>query len=62
VINAPAADVKVSGGVTSMSGAVIGGTVSISGGSNLHYDEALSRIGGSGSIRYRVASWLEAVR
>jgi len=62
VINAPAAAFTVSGSA-SMSGAIIGKTMKITGGANVHYDEALARIGGSGSGGgYHVASWLEAVR
>ena len=60
-INAPGADYTVSGS-GSLSGAFIGKTMKITGGANVHYDEALGRasIGASGS--YRVASWVETVR
>jgi hypothetical protein len=62
VINAPAADFKISDSV-SMSGAIIGKTTKITGGVNVHYDEALSRMSGGGSGGgYRVGSFVEAVR
>lgn len=62
VINAPAATFTVSGSA-SLSGAMIGKTMNISGGANVHYDAALSRMGGGGTgVGYRVASWVEAVR
>ncbi len=62
VINAPGADFTISGSA-SLSGAMIGKTMSMSGGANVHYDEALSRMGGGGmGSGYRVASWVEGVR
>lgn len=61
-INAPAAAFTVSGSA-SMSGAIIGKTMNISGGANVHYDEALALLGGSGGTSgYSVRSWLEGVR
>jgi hypothetical protein len=60
-INAPGADFTISGS-GSYSGALIGKTMNISGSADLHYDEALSKMSGSASSGYRVASWLEAVR
>ena len=61
-INAPGADFTASGSAE-MSGAIIGKTMNISGGANVHYDEALARAGGIGGTPcYRVASFVEAVR
>lgn len=60
-INAPGAAVTVSGG-TSFSGGLIGKTMNISGGASIHYDEALVRAGIGPADRYRVGSWVEAVR
>ena len=61
-VNAPGSDFKISGGA-SVSGALIGRTMDISGSGNIHYDEALAKFAGSGSAGvYRVASWVEAVR
>ncbi|MEQ1862919.1 MAG: hypothetical protein ABMA13_23605 [Chthoniobacteraceae bacterium] len=62
-INAPAAAFTNSGGST-FSGALIGKTMTITGGlTTIHYDEALGRIAGSGTGGgYRVKSWVEAVR
>jgi hypothetical protein len=61
-INSPGAVVTVSSGA-SLSGAIIGKTMAISGGSSVHYDAALKRITGNVSIgSYRVRSWVEAVR
>jgi hypothetical protein len=61
-LNAPAADITLSGSAN-YSGAVIGKTINISGGASIHFDAALSRSGGSGSGgSYSVASWVEAVR
>ena len=59
-INAPGADFTLSGS-GSFSGALIGKTMVVSGSADLHYDEALSRIGGIGN-GYRVASYVELVR
>lgn len=62
VINAPAAAFTASGSAT-MSGAIIGKTMNISGGANVHYDEALSRTGGGGAGGgYTVRSFVEGVR
>ncbi len=60
-INAPGADFTVSGSA-SLSGAFIGKTMNISGGANVHFDEALGRAGGGASGQYHFASWVEAVR
>lgn len=60
-INAPGAAFTVSGSA-SMSGAVIGKTMNISGGANVHYDEALTRLGTGGGAGYQVSSFVEAVR
>jgi len=62
VIDAPGYNVTISGG-GSLSGAVIGNTINISGGSGLHYDEALNT-GGAGSAigNYAFASWFEDTR
>jgi hypothetical protein len=60
-INAPGADFTLSGSA-SFSGALIGKTMNMSGGANLHYDEALGRAGGSTAAQYKVGSWVEAVR
>ncbi len=61
VINAPAAAFTASGSAT-MSGAIIGKTMNISGGANVHYDEALSRMGGGSGGGYTVRSFVEGVR
>lgn len=61
VIDAPGAAFTVSGGAD-MSGAIIGKTMNISGGSNVHYDEAIARFGADGSAGYQVSSFVEAVR
>jgi len=60
-INAPGAALTVSGGAE-MSGAFIGKTMSISDGTNIHFDEALPRIGANGDAGYQVSSFVEAVR
>jgi len=60
VIYAPEADFSMSGGGNNpydLIGAGIVNSVSMSGHFNFHYDEALSRLGGSGT--YTVASWTE---
>ena len=61
VLNAPGADVTVSG-TGAISGALIGKTLLISGGASVHYDQALARIGGNSGGAYTVATWTEAVR
>jgi Tfp pilus assembly protein PilX len=62
VINAPGYDVTISGG-GSISGAVIANTLNLSGGSGLHYDEALNTNGASSAIgNYAFASWFEDTR
>ena len=61
VINAPAAAFTVSGSAD-MSGAIIGKTMNISGGANVHYDEALSRMSGVIGNGYSVRSFVEGVR
>lgn len=60
-INAPGAAFTVSGSA-SLSGALIGKTMNISGGANVHYDEALGRASIGAAGQYRVGSWVEAVR
>ena len=59
-INAPGADFTISGSAN-FSDALIGKTMNISGGANVHYDQALASMAGSG-YGYKVASWVEAVR
>jgi len=62
VINAPGFDMTISGG-GSVSGAVIANTLNISGGSGLHYDEALNTNGNNSTIgNYAFASWFEDTR
>jgi primosomal replication protein N/Tfp pilus assembly protein PilX len=62
VINAPGFDITISGG-GSVSGAVIANTLNLSGGSGLHYDEALNINGTSSAIgNYAFASWFEDTR
>ncbi|MCE9609490.1 MAG: hypothetical protein K8R23_04625 [Chthoniobacter sp.] len=60
-INAPGAAVTVSDS-TSFSGGLIGKTMNICNGASIHYDEALGRAGIGPADRYRVGSWVEAVR
>jgi hypothetical protein len=58
-INAPAYKVTVSGS-GGISGALIGDTLTISGGAGLHYDEALNINGNSNILgNYSYASWFE---
>ncbi|PYJ11369.1 MAG: hypothetical protein DMF06_02855 [Verrucomicrobia bacterium] len=58
-INAPAYRVTVSGS-GGISGALIGDTLTISGGAGLHYDEALNINGNSNILgNYSYASWFE---
>lgn len=62
MIEAPSSDFTISGDAD-FSGALIGKTITISGGASVHYDKALSRYYLPGDFRgYRVASWLEGVR
>ncbi len=61
VINGPGADFTLSGNA-SFSGALIGKTMNISGGANVHYDEALNRNGTASGNHYQFRSWVEAVR
>lgn len=62
VINAPGAQFTISGD-SNFSGALIGKTMTISGGASVHYDQALAKLsGGAGGGTYHVASWVEAVR
>jgi len=62
VINAPGFDATISGG-GSYNGAVIANTLNISGGSGLHYDEALNTSGAGSAIgNYAFASWFEDTR
>jgi Tfp pilus assembly protein PilX len=62
VIDAPGYNITISGG-GSLSGAVIANTLNISGGSGLHYDEALNTSGASSAIgNYAFASWFEDTR
>lgn len=56
VLNAPGFDVTVSGG-GSFCGSLTANTLTISGGSGLHYDQALS--GGSNTDHFSYASWFE---
>ncbi len=59
MIYAPNADVLVKGGGSSgdMYGSIVADNIIFTGGTSLHYDEALSDIGAV--IDYRIASWLE---
>jgi hypothetical protein len=58
-INAPAYDVTISGG-GSLAGALVANTLTESGGSGLHYDEALGSGGASTTVgNYAFASWFE---
>ena len=57
-IYAPDAFVELSGG-GNIYGSVVGRVVDNSGGSQFHYDEALSRIGSSGPAGFRQISWRE---
>jgi hypothetical protein len=62
VINAPGFDATISGG-GSYNGAIIANSLTISGGSGLHYDEALNTNGASTAIgNYAFASWFEDTR
>ncbi len=62
VVDAPGAAVTASGN-GSVSGAIIGKSLNVSGGGAFHYDEALSRLAGTEIIPgYQVASIVEAVR
>jgi len=62
VINAPGFDATISGG-GSYNGALIANSLNISGGSSLHYDEALNTNGTSTAIgNYAFASWFEDTR
>jgi len=57
--NTPGYDTTISGG-GSVDGAVISNTLTISGGSGLHYDEALGHGGSSPTVgNYAFASWFE---
>jgi hypothetical protein len=61
-INAPGFDVTISGS-GAFSGALIGNTLTISGGAGLHYDEALGKGSGSAAIgNFAYASWFEDTR
>jgi hypothetical protein len=60
VINGPGADFTLSGSAN-FSGALIGKTMNLSGGS-IHYDEALNRNGTVLGNQYEFRSWVEAVR
>jgi hypothetical protein len=58
-INAPNYDVTISGG-GSLAGALIANTLTESGGSGLHYDEALGAGGANSTLgHYAFASWFE---
>jgi len=58
-LNIPNYDLTISGS-GGLTGAVIAGTLNISGGASLHYDEALNNGGGSASVgNYAFASWFE---
>ena len=59
-INAPAYDFTLTGNAN-FSGAMIGKTLTLKGGANLHYDEALGRADLEGG-GYKVMSWTEPVR
>jgi hypothetical protein len=61
-VYAPDYDVTVSGGGSSghVFGSVVGKTVSMTGVTNLHYDEALSATGVINN--YRIVSWVEDTR
>lgn len=61
VLNAPGADFTISG-TSNFSGALIGKTMNIQQGASLHYDEALSKMSGTGVYGYKVRSLVEAVR
>jgi hypothetical protein len=62
VLNAPGFDVTISGN-GGMDGALIGNTLTISGGAGFHYDEALGTNGTSSTIgNYAFASWFEDTR
>jgi Tfp pilus assembly protein PilX len=61
VLNAPQFAITISG-TGSYSGAAIGLNATISGSGGFHYDEALSRLGGTGNFSYQVASWVEDIR
>ena len=61
VLNAPQFAITISGTGAFM-GAAIGLNATISGSGGFHYDEALSRLGGSGTSSYQVASWIEDIR
>jgi hypothetical protein len=56
-IYGPEASVTLSGGAD-VSGAVVGNTITLSGGSNFHYDEALGA-STNGVTKYVIASWRE---
>ena len=61
-INAPGYDITVSG-TGQFSGALIGNTLTISGGAGLHYDEALGKGSGSATVgNYAYSSWFEDTR
>jgi hypothetical protein len=59
--NAPASDFSMTG-TANIFGGLIGKTMRITGGGSIHYDEALSKIYGSGDYGYTVGSWVEVVR
>jgi len=62
VLNAPGFDVTISGN-GGMDGALVGSTLTISGGAGFHYDEALGTNGTSSTIgNYAFASWFEDTR
>ena len=62
VIDAPGYNITISGG-GSVSGAVIANTLNLSGGSGLHYDEALNSNGANSAVgNYAFASWFEDTR
>lgn len=61
ILNAPDFDITISGG-GKLVGAAIGNSVDLSGSGGFHYDVALSRLGGTGTSTYAVASWVEDIR
>jgi len=61
VLNAPQFAITISG-TGAYDGAAIGLNATISGSGGFHYDEALSRLGGTGATSYQVASWVEDIR
>lgn len=61
VLNAPAYDLTISGSGMFI-GAAITNTANISGSGGLHYDQALTSLGGNGASTYTVASWVEDLR